>query len=537
MSKRARCPSLVASVSTLSFPSLGQIRGLQEDAGGGLFIATASAIYTISATGRIALFAGSPNETGFCDGDGCKARFNNPTGMAVAPDGRLLVADCFNNCLRCVSPHGNVTTLAGSAEGEKGFEDGKGADARFHCPWAVVVDTQSGCVYVSDCLNHCIRKVVPGEWAVSTFCGGGGRADGHAECGYFDGEGTQARLCGPRGIALDYDKNLIIADSDNHAIRVVTGNATVTTLAGSLVGGDEAAGFADGQGSSARFDRPLAVAVDGKGAILVADRNNHRVRKIDGPSAHVSTLAGSAESGNADGEGLNAQFNDPWVISIDEKGHLLVAELVNTGCLRLVEASLCPPPHLSSEDVPEVSPRARALADYGQLLEQKELADVNFVVDGQRFHGHRCVLAARSEYFKGLFNSGWRMREGTSNAGDVAIEGVRAGAFRVLLRYLYTEEVPEEEDCGEGLETGEMATVADRFQAQRLYHHCVGLFREALTVGTVVQRLAHCHDNNLQDLKMGALEFLRENALTFQVDLACCLELVNCRLRMYKLPG
>ena len=64
------------------------------------------------------------------------------------------------------------------------------------------------------------------------------------------------------------------------------------------------------------------------------------------------------------------------------------------------------------------------------------------------------------------------------------MEEVRAGAFRVLLRYLYTGELPEEEDCGEGLEVGEMAGVADRFQARGLYEHCVGQFGGGLRGGT-----------------------------------------------------
>jgi len=116
-------------------------------------------------------------------------------------------------------------------------------------------------------------------------------------------------------------------------------------------------------------------------------------------------------------------------------------------------------------------------------------ADVTFEVDGQQFPTHRCVLVARSAYFRDLFEAGACMQEGTSEPGKeeprnhVLLAEVSAAAFRVLLKYLYKNELPEEEDCGEGLESGEMARVADRFQALDLFARCIevvnplGLFK------------------------------------------------------------
>ena len=106
------------------------------------------------------------------------------------------------------------------------------------------------------------------------------------------------------------------------------------------------------------------------------------------------------------------------------------------------------------------------------------------------------------------------------------MEEVRAGAFRVLLRYLYTGELPEEEDCGEGLEVGEMAGVADRFQARGLYEHCVGQFGEGLRVGNVVGRLVAGRERKLGDLEGAAMEFLRGNVVAFQVGVSSVYPLV-----------
>ena len=114
------------------------------------------------------------------------------------------------------------------------------------------------------------------------------------------------------------------------------------------------------------------------------------------------------------------------------------------------------------------------------------------------------------------------MREGGSCAagGDIALEGVSAGAFRVLLRYLYTQELPGAEDGGEGLATGEMAKAADYFQAGKLHEHCVEQFKGGLRVGNVVERLVEAHDSQLEALQDAALEFLRTNAHQFSVSVS-----------------
>ena len=112
------------------------------------------------------------------------------------------------------------------------------------------------------------------------------------------------------------------------------------------------------------------------------------------------------------------------------------------------------------------------------------------------------------------------MREGGSCAagGDIALEGVSAGAFRVLLRYLYTQELPAAEDGGDGLVAGEMAKAADYFQAGKLHEHCVEQFKAGLRVGNVVERLVEAHDSGVEALVKAAMDFLKANALSFQVS-------------------
>ena len=94
-------------------------------------------------------------------------------------------------------------------------------------------------------------------------------------------------------------------------------------------------------------------------------------------------------------------------------------------------------------------------------------------------------------------------------------EEVSAGAFRVLLRYLYTQELPGTEDGGQGLVAGEMAKAADYFQAEELYEHCVKQFKEGLRVGNVVERLVYSHDHQLESLEEAAMAFIEANARAF----------------------
>ena len=130
---------------------------------------------------------------------------------------------------------------------------------------------------------------------MSTLCGKGEWS------GFANGPATEARFSCPKGLALDMDEDLIVADCCNSSVRkVALPDGRVTTVAGSLEGGDAGAGYADGTGTAARFAYPNGVAVDGSNAILVADRANNRVRKISGEGGVVTTVAGHAEAGKMD---------------------------------------------------------------------------------------------------------------------------------------------------------------------------------------------------------------------------------------------
>jgi hypothetical protein len=155
----------------------------------------------------------------------------------------------------------------------------------------------------------------------------------------------------PAGLALDKHEDLIVADLGNHSVRkVALPDGRATTVAGSVEGGNAGAGYADGMGTASRFNSPAGVALDGSNAILVADRDNHWVRKVSGEGGVVTTVAVHEQAGKVDGTGPTARFNEPITLTIDQKGQLVVAEWRIEDSERVVESSLVPPARLAATE-------------------------------------------------------------------------------------------------------------------------------------------------------------------------------------------
>lgn len=262
------------------------------------------------------VLAGDPAALDHTDGTGTNARFFNPSAVAVDSAGNIYVADGGDHAIRKVTPGGVVTTFAGNS-GQPGSSDGSGSGALFLYPYAVAVDA-AGNVYVADSGNQNIRKITPGG-VVTTLAGTAGVA------GSADGTGVAALFNLPQGIAVDAAGNVYVCDTNSCTIRKMTAAGVVTTLAG--VAGQN--GSADGAGSSARFDYPVGLAVDSSGNIYVADLDNSTIRFVT-PGGAVSTLAGSAgNAGSVDGQGASARFNHPAAVAVDGSANVYVIDTSN----------------------------------------------------------------------------------------------------------------------------------------------------------------------------------------------------------------
>lgn len=250
-------------------------------------------VYTIS------LLAGST--FGYNDAKGADAKFNSPTGLAIDPTGNLYVTDMANHLVRKVTPDGTVSTFAGTYNNSTIINQ----------PSAATMDA-SGNIYVSNITGGTIGKITP-SGTITSYAGDG-------STGYRNGAAAQAEFYALSGITVDPSGNLYIADGLNHVIRKIDPSGNVSTFAG-----DHHGGYKDGTSDVAEFDFPIGITMDAKGNLFVIDQINNMVRKIT-PSGMVSTLAGSGQRATTDGTGTAAAFNNPLAGAVDSHGNVFVTE-------------------------------------------------------------------------------------------------------------------------------------------------------------------------------------------------------------------
>jgi hypothetical protein len=191
-----------------------------------------------------------------------------------------------------------VKTVAGKTV--SGNINGDTSIATFQGPTGVAADSW-GNIYIADQSNNTIRKI-SATGVVSTLAGNG-------MGGYADGLGTAARFYGPKQLALDAAGNIFVADEYNNAIRKITPEGLVTTVAGPTTG----------------LHDPRGIVLDNSGNIYVADCYNYRICKIDATGL-ITTFAGGS-FGDADGVGSQAQFDEPVDLTMDAYGNLFVNDI------------------------------------------------------------------------------------------------------------------------------------------------------------------------------------------------------------------
>jgi sugar lactone lactonase YvrE len=233
----------------------------------------------VDINGVITTVAGT-GESGF-SGDGgpaTAARLKHPKGLALAPDGSLLIADSLNNRIRRVDRYGIITTIAGTGAETVSGDGGPATAASLKRPRTLAV-SPDGSVLVAEPLANRIRRIDP-QGIISTVAG-----TGAAGFGGDGGSAVQALLHTPRGVGVDEAGNVYIADSLNNRIRRVDTNGVITTAAGD---GRRAFAGDGGPAASAPLAGPRAVTVTSGGDLYVADTYNFRIRRIAGvavPSA------------------------------------------------------------------------------------------------------------------------------------------------------------------------------------------------------------------------------------------------------------
>lgn len=219
----------------------------------------------------------------------------------VSNGGGNAAAEVTGVTVSCKEALATVSTFAGT--GTPGDADGEGLAATFQIPRGVRLDA-AGNLYVTDAQNKLIRAISPSGF-VSTVAG----------------KGAGGTLSDPFDLVLDAAGNIYVTELTTHLVRKVTPTGVVSALAGTA----GTAGWADANGTSAKFSQPSGIAFDPQGNLVVADSLGQRIRKI-APDLAVSTFAGSGAQGSDDGTGTAATFSVPAGIAMDAAGNMFVTD-------------------------------------------------------------------------------------------------------------------------------------------------------------------------------------------------------------------
>jgi sugar lactone lactonase YvrE len=251
----------------------------------------------IAPDGTVTTLAGT-GENGFNDGDAATAKFNNPCGTAVDANGNVYVSERNGRRIRKITPAGQVSTYAtGNGNGTNELT-------------SVVVNKTTGNVYWSDFYGDGIYQL----------------KNGNIE--------KVINYSLPCTITIDGAGNIYATHYDAHMVRKYTYDAANGTFDNGVdfAGKDRTSGWVDGIGDAARFNRPWGVAVDNNNNVYVSglgeDRNSNNVRMIN-TSRNVTTIAGVDSKGFADGTGSSVRFNAPTGIAVDKNGDMYVLDMAN----------------------------------------------------------------------------------------------------------------------------------------------------------------------------------------------------------------
>jgi hypothetical protein len=341
-----------------------------------------------SSTGVITSIAGT-GSSGY-SGDGGKAiqaKLNKPRGVAADALGNIYISDSDNHVIREINTLGDIDTIAGNGSAGYSGDNGPANLAQLDKPNGVFVDVSDN-IYIADTENHVIRMVYDdaGTMKITTVAGDGSG-------GYLgdDMPATSSRLNKPRGVWLDESGNILIADADNNRARLVYddgGTMMITTVAGdgsaaysgdngpatsaslkkphavcvyeaqapsylhiadadndrvrmvdssiriiTTVAGTWWAGY-NGDGFPAKWARlyyPRGVHVDGSRNVYIADTYNHRIRKVDGDTGIITTVAGNGSKGFSGdgGPATNAKLRYPYNVFVDTAGNIFIVDTMN----------------------------------------------------------------------------------------------------------------------------------------------------------------------------------------------------------------
>lgn len=308
--------------------------GVEFDKDGNLYFVEmyAHKFRVLDKSGKVSTLAGTA-EKGKADGPAAMATLNGPHSLAIGPNGRVYIADTWNNCVREYDPAAKtITTVIGT--GDKGFsgDGGPGDKATFNELYDALWDKQGKLLYIVDLKNARIRTWDPATKIVKTIAGNGLKGTPK------DGTpATEAPLNDPRAVAIDSKGNVYILERGGNSLRVVdAATQKIKTVAGT---GKKGPLTEDGPGLKAPLAGPKFLWCDSADNVLIADSDNHCVRKYTPADGMLTLVAGTGKAGSAglDGPPKEAQLNQPHGIYEAPDKTLYISDSSNHRVLKIVK--------------------------------------------------------------------------------------------------------------------------------------------------------------------------------------------------------
>ncbi len=264
-------------------------------------------------------------------GDGRKALLNGPHHLLVLPNGDVLVADTWNNRVRKIeAATGRIRAFAGTGEPGYSGDGGPALKATFGGIYCLALDTARQNLYLDDLDNHRIRKVSLKTGIVTTVAG-----NGKASVPADGTDALTAPLLDPRAIALDSKGNLYILERNGNVLRVMDTHGKIRTVAGTGKPGPAAD---DVLALEATLRGPKHLCVDRDDNVIIADTDNHVIRKYLPRTGRIVRIAGTGIAGRdgTDGPPLQAQLNQPHGVYVDAKGILYISDSWNDRIVKIM---------------------------------------------------------------------------------------------------------------------------------------------------------------------------------------------------------
>jgi sugar lactone lactonase YvrE len=287
-------------------------------------------VRAIDSAGMLSTIAGTGKEGSAGDGGSPRqAEFNGMHHLVVSKSGDIYIGDTWNNCVRKIDPDGMaITRFAGTGRKAFGGDGGPAASAEFGGVYCLAFNPSGEKMFIADLDNRRIRSIDMATGDVQTVAGNGQKGIPK------DGEpAVNSPLVDPRAVAADARGNVYILERSGNALRVVDSAGKIRTLVGP--------GVTDCLDETGKAPLPMKgpkhLCIDLDGNVLIADTENHLIRRYLPKEKKLVNVVGTGKAGSAGlgGPPLEAQLNQPHGVFVHPSGTLYIADSTNNRLVRV----------------------------------------------------------------------------------------------------------------------------------------------------------------------------------------------------------